>query len=114
MMRRDIQRIQDVLDAIRMIEKHTPSGKVDFDNNELVRMWCLKHIEIIGEAVANVSDEFRELHPGIPWRQITAMRNQLIHGYFGIDWDIVWDVVERDMQPLKAAVEKILRIEGDK
>ncbi len=113
MMRRDIQRIQDVLDAIRMIEKYTQTGRDDFDANELIRIWCLKHIEIIGEAIAHVSDSFRKRYPDIPWRQITAMRNQLIHGYFGVDWEIVWDVVDRDLPLLKVSIEKILQIEGE-
>ena len=71
-------------------------------------MWCLRHIETIGEAVARLSEEMRTGHPVAPWRDIIAMRNILTHGYFDIDWDAVWAVVVHDLKPLRAAVEALL------
>jgi uncharacterized protein with HEPN domain len=64
-----------------------------FEANPLVQDAVLRNIELIGEAAGRIPDEFRQAHPEIQWRQIVAMRNQLIHGYLGIDLDIVWDVV---------------------
>lgn len=111
-MRKDLDRLHDIADAIADIERYTSAGKARFDADELVRTWCLRHIEIIGEAVARLSEEARTKYPTAPWRDIVGMRNALIHGYFDVDWEAVWAVVERDLGPLKAAVGDILRAEG--
>ena len=56
---------------------------------------CLKSLEIIGEASSNISEDLKKAHPEIPWRQVTGvMRNKLVHHYFGVDWDIVDDVLK--------------------
>jgi uncharacterized protein with HEPN domain len=55
----------------------------------------------------------RKKYPLAPWREIIAMRNSLVHGYFDVDWEAVWAVVERDLAPLKEAIESILRSEGE-
>jgi uncharacterized protein with HEPN domain len=113
-MRLDRERLEDMLEAIEAIERYMPADKQDFDANELVRVWCLRHIEIIGEAAANISDERRTLAADIPWRQVVGMRNTLIHAYFDVDWNEVWAVVSRDLQPLKAGVRALLgKIEGE-
>ncbi len=89
-MRNDLDRLKDILEAIDAIEKYTLAGRDRFDQDELVQSWCLRHIEIIGEAASRLSDDLRTKYPIAPWRNIIAMRNALIHGYFDIDWDIVW------------------------
>ena len=108
-MRLDPERLLDILEAIEAIERHQPKDRANFDADELVRVWCLRHIEIIGEAAANISDETRALAPGIPWKQVVGMRNTLVHAYFGVDWNEVWKVVERDLDPLKASVQELLK-----
>lgn len=111
-MRLDKERLEDMLEAI---ERCMPADKQDFDANELVRVWCLRHIEIIGEAAANISGERRTLATDIPWRQVVGMRNSLIHAYFHVDWNEVWAVINRDLQPLKAGVRAVLdKIKGEK
>lgn len=107
-MRDDRERLRDVIDAIGAIRRHTRGGKAEFDREELIRVWCLRHIEVIGEAVARLSDETRALHPEAPWREIIGMRNLLIHGYFDVEWDQVWTVVERDLAPLEQIVRSLL------
>jgi uncharacterized protein with HEPN domain len=111
--RRDAQRLRDVLEAVAAIERHTAGGRAAFDADELVRVWCLKHIEIIGEALGRLSDEFKLTHSDLPWREATAMRNQLVHGYFQVDWTQVWNVVERDLPALKGAATRLLSELGD-
>jgi uncharacterized protein with HEPN domain len=113
-MRLDRERLLDILEAIEAIERHMPKDKRGFDADELVRVWCLRHLEIIGEAAANIPDERRSLAPEIPWRQIVGMRNTLIHAYFDVDWNEVWTVISRDLQPLKAGVQALLKkMEGE-
>lgn len=63
---------------------------------------------IVGEAANCVSADFREQHPHIPWKKMIELRNRLIHGYFDINLDIVWDTVLEDLPPLIAAIEKII------
>jgi uncharacterized protein with HEPN domain len=68
----------------------------------------VRELEIIGEAASNVSRETRSLSTGIPWQDITGMRNRLIHAYFDVDLDTVWSTVTKDLPVLKAELEKIL------
>jgi uncharacterized protein with HEPN domain len=63
---------------------------------------------ILGEAVSALSDSFKEQHQAIPWSKIIGMRNILVHNYFGIDFDVVWSVVENDLPQLKRYIEEIL------
>lgn len=108
-MRNDKADIEDILEAIKRIDRHASKGRRAFDNEELVQTWIVHHIEIIGEAARSLSDSLRAAHPEIPWPQIIAMRNVLIHHYFGIDKDEVWVVVQRDLPDLKRKVEAILK-----
>lgn len=67
----------------------------------------VKDVEIIGEAATNVSKECREKHPQIPWRNLIGMRNRLIHAYFDINLDVVWQTVTEDLPSLIAELEKL-------
>jgi len=107
-LRRDRQRLEDILEAIERIEKYASGGRASFDRDELVQTWIVHHLQIIGEAVRGLSDEIRVVHPVVPWAQIAAMRNILVHDYFGIDLDEVWAAVARDMPTLKTKVAAIL------
>ena len=72
----------------------------------------VKDVEIIGEAAAHITDDTRERYPEIPWISIVGMRNRLIHAYFDVDLDRVWDTVIDDLPPLVLELEKILFSEG--
>jgi len=111
-MRGDIDRLIDIIEAIDAILRHTAAGRESFDTNELVRVWCLRHIEVVGEAASRLSEELRQKYPIAPWRSIVAMRNALIHGYFDTDWDAVWAVVSNDLLPLRQAITEILKDEN--
>lgn len=100
-MRHDSDRVADMLDAIAAIQRHKPARKDEFDSDEMVQVWVLRHIQIIGEAAAGITEETRILAPDIPWGQIVGMRNALVHAYFNIDWDAVWLVVIRDLSRLE-------------
>ncbi len=100
--------------AIENIEKYTARGKDNFFKDELVRVWIIYHIQIIGESAANLSVELRNNTPDIPWPDITYMRNVLVHQYFGIDLNQVWDTVTYDLPDLKRKVRELLeKMQGD-
>lgn len=110
-MRRDLDRLRDVLDAIDAIERYTAAGRGRFDGDELVRTFCLHQIEVIGEAAARLSGDLPQRYPAVPWRDIVGMRNAIVHGYFQVDWEIVWRVIEHDLASLRRAVADILETE---
>ncbi len=108
-MRDDIERLQDILDAIKKIEKYAHEGRGVFDIDDRTQVWVVHHLEILGEAANNISSETQKAHPEIYWSKIIGMRNVLAHQYFGIDLDIVWQVVEFDLPLIKPKIETLLR-----
>ncbi len=83
----------------------------DFLRDEVLRRAVVRSIEVIGEAARQVPQEFRARHPQIDWRAMAGMRDRLIHGYFGIDYDIVWNVAAHEASSLKSRIEQILSSE---
>ena len=111
MSRKDLDRLSDMLEAIEAITRYVSGGRERFDHDELIRVWCLRHLEVIGEAAARMSEELRSGYPDVPWRAIVGMRNTLIHGYFNVDWDQVWNAVEYDLPKLEQTLTTILKAE---
>lgn len=107
-MRDTTERLRDIQEAIARITKYTDLGRESFDQNELIQTWVVHHLEIIGEAVRAIPQDFKDQHSEIPWAQINRMRNILVHIYFGIDQDIVWQVVENDLSSLKVRIDALL------
>jgi uncharacterized protein with HEPN domain len=106
---RDIrERVLDILESIERIEKYEHGGRDEFESNELVQVWILHHLQILGEAVNILKPDLQQHHPEIPWASIVGMRNVLVHQYFEIDTDIVWSVVENDLPKLKEWFQTIL------
>ncbi len=85
----------------------------EFQQNELLHFAVVKLIEIMGEASSKITQATRDAHPEIPWRDIIGMRNRLIHEYFRIDLETVWDVVENDIPRLLPLVEPLVPHEED-
>ncbi|MBM3302885.1 MAG: DUF86 domain-containing protein [Deltaproteobacteria bacterium] len=108
-MRDDRERLQDILGAIENIEKYISKGSDAYFTDELIQVWVVHHILIIGEAASKLSPGIREQHPATPWPDIVAMRNVLVHQYFGVDLQEVWDTVKLDLPRLKNQVETILK-----
>jgi uncharacterized protein with HEPN domain len=102
------ERLRDIQEAIENITQYTDQGRHSFNENELIQIWVIRHLEIIGEAARAIPGDFKDRHPEIPWRRINGMRNVLVHIYFGIDLKIVWAVVERDLPVLKVSVDALL------
>lgn len=100
--------IQHMLSSIELIEQYT-AGKTeeDFLNSEELQDAVIRRIEIIGEAAKHVPNEIRELYPSIPWKNVSGMRDKLVHEYFGVDLELTWQVVKKDLAPLKLVLLKI-------
>ena len=107
-MRSDRERLLDILEAIDRIEKYAIRGKEIFIQDELIQNWMVNHIMVIGEACRALSNDFQARYVNTPWADIIAMRNILVHHYFGIDLEAVWSVIERDIPDLKMNIHAIL------
>ena len=100
--------LQHIRDAIVRIEAYTSHGRQAFLADTMVQDAVIRNLEVIGEAVKNLPLALRQRHRQIPWRSITALRNVLIHEYFGVDIEIVWRVVDRRLPALKRHVDSML------
>ena len=105
----DRQRLLYILEAISEIENYTNSTNLKlFLNNSMMRFACIKQIEIIGEAANYISPETKAIFSDIEWNQIIGMRHILVHEYFGMDFDLIWQVIINDLPILKQKVAKVL------
>ena len=109
----DLIRLRHMLDAAKeALSFAKDKSTKDLYANRMLALSIVKSIEIIGEAASTVSKEFRENHKEIPWANIIAMRNRLIHVYFDIDLNRVWDTLTDDLPPLIVALENAISQES--
>lgn len=106
-MRGDPQRVADMLEAAEKLDEQASKGRDRFDQDEIVQLAIVHLVQIIGEAASRVSDNLRRRHPEVPWRQIVGMRNRVVHSYFEVDLDLLWDVVTVDVPKLRAQLAAI-------
>jgi uncharacterized protein with HEPN domain len=88
-MRNDYERLKDILKAINKIEKYANKGRDFFEQDELIQVWIIHHLQIIGEASAAMSQKLVEGNPEIPWQDMRDFRNILVHEYFRVDPEII-------------------------
>ena len=101
--------LRHVLDEITFLLEHTRALSFeDLMQDAVLQRACARSFEIMGEAVKNISTEFRRKHKEIDWKNIAGMRDKLIHQYFGVNWAILWDVIKKKLPCLKVHLEKIL------
>ena len=103
-----------VRDAIQLIVSYTAAGKASFFSDRKTQDAVVRNLEIIGEATKRVSITLKEAHPDIAWKPIAGMRDKLIHDYFGVNLQLVWDAVERDLPILKQKIDRLLEALGKK
>ena len=102
--------LNHILDEINFLV--SKSGDLEYENlikDETLKRAFLRSLEIIGEAAKNLSEDFRGKHFEIEWRELTGLRDILIHRYFGVRWDTVWNVIKNKIPPLKKKVETLLK-----
>ena len=98
-----------VAEADYLLEHTASISKEDFLKDETLRRAFVRSLEVIGEAAKKVPEEFRVRHPQIEWRAMAGMRDRLIHGYFGVDHDLVWEVATQKVPALRREVGRILQ-----
>ena len=101
--------LEHIIDETAFIIKE--SRELSFEDlikSEILKRAISRSLEIIGEAVKNVSKELKDKYPDIEWKKIAGIRDKLIHDYFSVDWNIVWDVISIQIPDLNVKINKIL------
>lgn len=101
--------IKDILSAMESIE-HFVEG-IDFSsfkNNDMISSAVIRKFEIIGEAAKNLPETIKAKYPNIPWKEMSGMRDKLIHFYFGIKYELVWETIKKEIPRIKPLLKKIL------
>lgn len=115
-MKRDhLDYIQDILDSIKEVETFIKGFDYNaFEKDRKTVNAVVRSLEVIGEAVKKVPEDVKNQHSEIPWRNMSGMRDKLIHEYFGVDEEIVWKVALEELPPLKSLFQKLLEEEQNK
>lgn len=100
--------LEDIMAAIQKIRRYTSQMDHDaFLSNDLVIDAVARNLEIIGEASRQLPEEFKRAHAEIPWAQIGGLRNRIVHDYFGLDLEIIWEITQHDLPELEKQVHTL-------
>ena len=109
----DISRLRHILEAAQKAVRYTKNRKrADLNSDELLGLGLIRLLEIIGEAAWGISEDLRRRYPKIAWRQMSGMRNRLIHGYFDVNNDLVWETVTIELPPLITEIKTVIKKEA--
>ena len=107
--RRDVDFLADILEAIDRILAYTAKmTEEEFLSSKITQDAVIRNIEVIGEGTKNISATFRSKHAEIPWKDLAGVRDKLIHQYFGVNLEIVWEIIRHDLPQLKPQIEGLL------
>jgi uncharacterized protein with HEPN domain len=107
-MRTDRDRLTDILDSIHRVKEKIPGTREEFIRSDLLQVWAIYHIQVIGEAANGLSPEFRTTYTSIPWQDVIGMRHILVHHYFGVDVSEVWNTATIDLPRMEREIRMIL------
>ena len=99
------QMLDHAREAVEMVRGRC---RPDLDTDRMLNLALVRLMEVVGEAATRVPDAFQSHHPHVPWRDVTDLRNRLIHGYDMIDFDVLWAIVHDDLSPLVTQLEALL------
>jgi len=104
----DLAYTEHILNCIKKIRKFVKDiDKKEFSKNELLQDAVIRNFEVIGEASKKISEDFKKVNCQIPWKEISGMRDKLIHDYLGVDIDVIWKTIEQDLPILQKELKKI-------
>lgn len=107
--RETVDFLKDILESIEKIEKFIKGLEFDdFSKDDKTVYAVIRALEIIGEATKNLPDSLKEEYPEVPWRKMTGTRDKVIHGYFGVDLEVIWRTVTRNIPTVKPLIKDIL------
>ncbi len=103
-------RVEDILEAIDRIERYTSNlGYEAFAADDMVLDAVVRNLAVIGEAANHIPTEVQRLLPEVPWAAIRGTRNTMVHEYFSVDDEVMWDTITHDLPPLRSALQGLLR-----
>ncbi|MBU0701170.1 DUF86 domain-containing protein [bacterium] len=101
--------LNDILEMIEDIKNFTEGISYEgLERDKKTLYAAIRCLEVLGEAVKKIPNSIREEYPEIPWQEIAGMRDRLIHEYFGVDMETIWDTIQEDLSPLKETITKII------
>lgn len=107
---KDKIRVEHIISAIERINRYTEGKSIeDLEQDDMMYYAVVKNMEIIGEASNLLTDDFKNVHSETPWKQITGMRNYIVHEYFQVDNTVIWDVIQNDLPQLEQQVKEYLK-----
>lgn len=100
--------LEDIVAAIRKVERYTAGMDWErFRQDEKTTDAVVRNLEVVGEAVRRLPEDFIARHPNVPWRQAAGLRNRIVHDYFGLDLEIIWEVIQHDLPRLRQQLENL-------
>ena len=107
-MKNDRVYLEYILERIRRIEEDVASGRESFMNSHTIQDAVLRNLQTLAESCQRLSEQFKQNHPEVEWKKLSAFRNVLVHDYLGIDLNQIWIIVARDVSELKMKIEQLI------